>query len=106
MKLIDLRPKWITLAQWASDRPFYIGMSFDCPHCRTQRLAAVFQQPVDPTNVAAEFIVPYTVPLGLGPAWKRSGDTFECLSLSPSFDASAIQYGGHWHGFIFEGEVR
>jgi hypothetical protein len=34
--------------------------------------------------------------------WKRSGEAFETLSLSPSIDASNA---GHWHGFIKNGEV-
>ena len=34
--------------------------------------------------------------------WKRTGENFETLTLTPSVDASAE---GHWHGFITNGNI-
>lgn len=110
MKLTDLDPRW------AVDADIVIGgvvrhyegrtgmaVSFECPHCvrREQetgskevcRLAVWFANPIDgllPTDDAKTL-------------WRRTGDTFETLTLSPSIDASS---DGHWHGFIANGEIR
>jgi hypothetical protein len=110
MKLTDLKPKWIGLANWASDKPFYVGISFLCPHCspdlpehgpiRRQRLAVSFHPPIDPENIARTFAVPLVM---TGKEWQRiSGETFETLTLNPSINT---EYSGHWHGFIRNGEV-
>jgi hypothetical protein len=42
----------------------------------------------------------FDVPPGI--LWRREGDTFDTLTLSPSVDASP---SGHWHGFVRNGEV-
>jgi hypothetical protein len=100
VKLTDLAPRW------AVDTDIVIGgvrrhydnrngmaISFDCPHCRTERLAVWFANPIDggpPTDDATQL-------------WQRAGDTFDTLTLSPSIDASKH---GHWHGFIQGGEIR
>lgn len=94
--------------RWAIDADIVIGghsvhdenrhgmaISFDCPCCRTTRLAIFFANPIDgkaPTDDRdAEHL------------WTRTGETFETLSLSPSIDASKY---GHWHGRITNGEIR
>jgi len=111
MRLTDLKPKWIQLNNWACpDRPFYIGVSFLCPHCspdlpehgsqRRQRLAIRFCPAIDPTNVEATFMVPL---VHEETTWNRvSGDTFETLTLSPSINT---EQHGHWHGFITNGNI-
>lgn len=81
MRLTELDPHWV-----ADSKGVRVGLSFDCPHCRTQRLA-----------------VPFHECFGwIQKPWNMSGDSFDNLSLSPSIDASA---SGHWHGFITNGEV-
>lgn len=100
MKLTDLNPRW------ACDADIVIGgvnqhfenrhgmaISFECPHCRDCRLAVWFENPIDglPPTDDAEHL------------WRRDGDTFETLTLSPSIDASKV---GHWHGFIRDGLVQ
>lgn len=100
MKLTDLDPRW------ACDADIVIGgtkrhfegrtgmaVSFDCPHCRNTRLAVWFANPIDglPPTDDAEHL------------WRRTGETFEALTLTPSVDASKH---GHWHGFITNGEIR
>lgn len=82
-----------------------MGISFDCPHCRTERLAVFFTNPLDGGEPAVE-------PQFL---WRRSGDSFETLSLAPSIDAESgtvarhdgtIEHSGHWHGYITNGEIQ
>jgi hypothetical protein len=103
VKLTDLNPKFFTLGHWASPHIFAIGLTFDCPCCRDRRLAVFFDTPIDPDNVAKTFMEPWTPTLLNHNLWKRSGDTFDTLTLTPSIDASAH---GHWHGFIQNGEIR
>jgi len=106
MKLTDLSPKWISLNNWASEHPFYVGITFRCPHCpagergETGYLGVYFANPVDPANLLGQGISFGRLAEHL---WQRTGDTFETMTLSPSIDASTT---GHWHGFITNGEVR
>lgn len=43
----------------------------------------------------------FDVPPGI--IWKRTGETFDTLTLTPSINAEAA---GHWHGFITNGDVH
>lgn len=100
MKLTDLDPRWgvdadIVIGGVNRHDPdrHGMGITFDCPHCRTMRLAVFFANPIDgkaPSDDATRL-------------WQRTGESFENLSLSPSIDASKH---GHWHGFITNGEIR
>ena len=99
MNLADLNPRWCVDADiviGGVSRHYEgrkgMGITFDCPHCRTTRLAVWFANPIDggvPTDDATRL-------------WQRTGATFDGLTLSPSIDASAH---GHWHGFIKNGDV-
>lgn len=104
VRLTELNPHWVTMPNYAftqAERPFHIGVRFDCPHCG-RPLAAMFDPPIDPTNVRAVMAVPW-MPMPDRPCWKRTtGETFDTLTLSPSIDVSKY---GHWHGFITNGEV-
>ena len=84
MKLMDLNPRWATYANGLR------GISFDCPHCLTQRLGVALT-----TGPAGEDA--YGTKL-----WHYTGDTFENLTLTPSIDISST---GHWHGFITNGQI-
>lgn len=108
MKLTELNPKWIGPAWSQHGDPalpagIVTGIRFDCPHCRVQRLAVMFEPPIDPTGYLKNR------PLG-DPGvrvWHREGETFAELSLTPSIDTSApINIEGHWHGFITKGEIQ
>ncbi len=91
MKLTELNPRWI------ADHGTRIGLSFDCPHCRTERLAVPFH------SSTVEYLADgYTVARGweTNHIWTMTGNSFENLSLSPSIDASGV---GHWHGLITNG---
>lgn len=119
MRLTDLNPRWFALDGRSGQ-----GVTFDCP-CNTcalrtpakrVRLAAAFSNPLDgraPIPLEPKILWPtlwprpdepeglVTVPPGVH--WKREGDAFDTLSLTPSVDASK---SGHWHGYITNGEAR
>ncbi len=109
MKLIDLKPRWIELNNWASTSMFYVGISFLCPHCdpnlpehgedRRRRLAVKFWPPIDPEGLLGRV---FELP-DLGYHTRVSGDSFETLTIEPSIGFENI---GHWHGRITEGEIR
>ena len=83
MKLTDLSPKWISLNNWASEHPFYVGLTFRCPHCpagergETGYLGVYFTNPVDPANLLAQGISFGKLAEHL---WNRTGESFETLT--------------------------
>lgn len=95
MKLLELDPRWYVF-ETGGPR---VGLTFECPHCRTQRLGVVFhnqgEEAIDDAYIrvhTAENI------------WTMVGpEDFSVLTLTPSIDASHV---GHWHGFITNGEVK
>jgi hypothetical protein len=102
MKLTELEPRWVGLHRWSSNDRFYIGVTFLSPLKTGQRLAVLFEPPIDPSSLATKY--------GWGSKmiqdakhWKRvSGETFDSLTLSPSLDFSNSK---EWHGFITNGEI-
>lgn len=104
MRLSDLNPRWFTLAGWASPSRFAIGLTFQCPHCASERLGVLFDRPVDPDGIGptTTYDPALYATANHMHVWKRSGDTFETLTLTPSIDGSGA---GHWHGFITNGDV-
>lgn len=96
MKLTELDPHWYTVegANGAA-----VGISFDCPHCRTQRLGVAFHHKGH--EMMEDSVIHAASPLTKH-IWDIAGDSFDNLTLSPSVDASAF---GHWHGFIKKGEI-
>ncbi len=99
MTLIELNPKWSVadvMKYFPSER-HGMGVVFDCPIHRNHRLAVMFLNPIDGQPPAE----------GQNQLWKRTGDTFETLSLLPSIDASEspLGFGGCWHGFITNGQI-
>jgi hypothetical protein len=100
---------WVQPAQWSEQvEPFYIGVSFLCPHCdhtdcpecgahRGKRLAVRFWPPIDPGSWE-----PRVTPIPhVGFHTRVSGDTFEALTLSPS-----VGLDPHWHGHIVNGVLK
>lgn len=119
MNLTELDPRWIVGAQWKNPlQPgamFYnqsncwnrngMGISFECPLHRCHRLAVYFKNPVDggPHEDKADEHL-----------WKRTGDTFETLTLEPSINASGqkvyvsyqpLHATACWHGYIRDGKI-
>lgn len=97
MKLTELNPRWLghggPCIRDAQGNPVPerhgVGISFDCP-CRgaCSRIGIEFENPLDG-----------------GPApgthtWRRDGDTFETLTLSPSIQRTE---GCGWHGWVRNG---
>lgn len=101
MKLTDLNPRWIGLHGWSSDSIFYIGLTFDSPFRKGQRLAVLFTPPIDPDGLMARYGWGLLFPDQKH--WQRSGDTFDTLTLSPSLDFSKHD---EWHGHITNGEIK
>lgn len=102
MRLVDLNPHWVGaggegVTRHGQPMPERDGVAveFDCPcgACGIRCLVP-FDNPVD----------------GLGPwdparsLWRRTGDTFETLTLTPSI-LRTPPYGCGWHGFITNGAV-
>ena len=101
MRLTDLKPRWIG---WTHEGVgAYIGVTFECPHCRVQRLGLTFREPI---GVGGFDVTKMHWP-EIGLQWHREGETFDTLSLSPSINVtSPIEWKNHWHGYITNGEIR
>ena len=97
--LLDFDPHWVGILRWSSPDPFYIGITFLCPHCGKTRLYCPFKNPIDPHGYIGRVFNWPDTPGG----WLRVGETFETITLSPSVDSTAH---GHWHGFIEGGAIR
>lgn len=103
--LIDLNPGWVgaggegvTNAKTGEPVPRRegVGVSFDCP-CGCDRPAFIpFENPLDGGE-----------PHGTGDHWKRTGDTFETLTLRPSIlRVKVVEANCEWHGFLTDGEFK
>lgn len=96
MKLVDLHPLWYT---WHG-RTERIGLSFDCPvHGTAHRVYVPFVNPLDEGKAEQRICL-----------WRRTGETFETLSLTPSVDYTKYDNGDVrdltcWHGHVANGEV-
>jgi hypothetical protein len=115
MRLSDLNPKWVGMPNWASkDRPFHVGVSFDCPceKCKsdpcptcghkphTSRLNFKFWPPIDPTQVGSTFDFRREHHAYDSVVFDREGDTFETLTMPTHMCVE-----GHWNGHIINGEL-
>ncbi len=97
MRLVDLNPRWSGLSG-----PIFDGVTFDCPHCKVQRIGITFTPPIDPNGLWNKIVQPTYFDRNV---WQRGfGDTFETLTITPSVNAK-IDVAGHWHGYITNGEV-
>jgi hypothetical protein len=110
MRLVDLNPKWVGSGgegiSTGDGRPVPpregVAIMFDCP-CGGHEDAKG-----DETREFQSRVFVHIDPAMDGkpadesskPAWKRTGDSFENLTLEPS-----IQRVGGWHGFVRNGEI-
>ena len=99
MRLVDLRPRWIN----HGDRKG-VGIRFDNPLGTGGWVRVLFENPLDGgPALPNDDEIPSN---NSGNRWRRSGDTFETLSLSPSIDETNGGANPGWHGHITNGEAR
>ena len=103
MKLTDLNPEFLGNGgsgvrdkdgNEVRHRPA-IGLALDCPCGGGERMFVAFENPLD-GGPRLE---------GMGAYWKRTGDTFETLTLTPSLQRRDPK-GCRWHGSIENGAIR
>lgn len=98
-RLSELHPRWFVLEDGGPP----VGLTFECPHCRTQMLGVAFHHD-GKAAIEDQYILAHHGANDTQHIWDMAGqDDFETLTLSPSVDCSA---SGHWHGFIQDGEIR
>jgi len=89
-RLSELEPRFVT------DEGRRVGVSFNCPKCSGHRVAVNADPPFDPGPTSPK-------------PWRRSGETFEELTLRPSVVANRRDDSGAavecWHGFITDGRA-
>jgi len=102
MQLTDLNPRFvgaggegITNALTGEPVPerHGIGLAFECPCGRCDhRVYLTFENPMDgkPFETSA-------------PKWKRTGENFENMTLTPSI---LRRSGCDWHGWLTDGELK
>lgn len=118
MRLADLNAKFwgATDTGWPLVNPdgqrHGLGVTFECPGTccagkeTRQRIAVAFLNPIDGGPM----------PKDQRRGWKRTGDTIETLTLTPSINAHDVELvdadgnvtaekWGHWHGFITNGAI-
>jgi hypothetical protein len=108
MRLVDLDPCWVGAGgEGVSDpqgNPVAsrqgVGVTFRCPCGRadhgpdSDRIYVSFANPLDGGP-------PYTSPGE--PAWQRTGDSFETLTLTPSI--LRVLAPCRWHGYVTDGAI-
>lgn len=73
-----------------------IGLCFRCPCGCDDTICIPFSNPIDGGPSVIDGV-------GYKTGWKRTGDTMDALTLSPSI----FRKGGcRWHGFIENGNIR
>lgn len=71
-----------------------VGLGFNCPcgECG-QRAYVAFENPIDGGPVVNPEL----------PTWKRTGENFEVITLTPSIQRNS---GCRWHGYLTNGEFK
>ena len=104
MKLTELNPRWVIGDRYDTQDGTQhfdlsgrhgMGISFKCPVHKEHRLVVFFENPLD--GLPAQY--------GKN-LWKRDGNSFDTITLTPSIDASGnVMWPDCWHGFIKHGDV-
>lgn len=100
MKLTELNPRWVGAGgSGITDKNGNpvperkgCGVSFDCPCGCGERVFVHLSNPTDGGPPRA----------GNHPTWKRTGEDFDSLTLSPSIQRVG---GCEWHGFVRNGQI-
>jgi len=82
MRLTELNPRWYILEKGGPR----VGLTFDCPHCRTERLGVAFHHR---GHEAMEDGYIKAHSLNTNHIWTEDGNDFDSVTLTPSIDASA-----------------
>lgn len=91
--LSDLDPKFTTV------NDLRVGFHFKCPACDDDMCRIhVFVDPPFDASASALMVDQHR-------AWKRSGEPWDTLTLTPSILTRKDDGGEHWHGFITNGQV-
>lgn len=96
-RLVDADPVWVDGSANGPERRG-TGIIFNCPIHDEDCFAGVqFANPIDggPPHDADG-----------APTWRRTGETFETLTLSPSIRRLGGADGCEWHGFIRDGRFE
>lgn len=100
MKLTDLNPRWcgtggegVTLNGQPVPWRDAVAVTFDCPCGCDTRVCIEFTNPLDGGPPSRDD----------GHTWRREGETFETLTLTPSIQRVG---GCQWHGFITNGGIK
>lgn len=103
MRLTDLNPVFLSTGGSGVTRS-----DTGEPIPETKGVGVVFDCPCGNHDEEHRCYVPFANPIGPGPhenerGWRRTGDTFDTLTLTPSI----LRYRGlcDWHGYITNGDV-
>lgn len=99
MKLAELDPRWYVLEENGPK----VGLTFECPHCRKERLGIAFHHQGHEAIEDAYIRAHSDQGNNHNYIWTESGEDISNVTITPSIDASA---SGHWHGWITNGEIR
>lgn len=99
-RLVDLNPTFVgsggpgvTKDGQPVERREGVGISFDCPCGCEDPCFVYFENPLDGGPSRA----------GKAPAWQRTGESFENISLTPSIQRVG---GCAWHGYLTDGVLK
>lgn len=104
MKLSELNPEWMNAGGEG------VSLADGTPAPLRKGVGILLNCPCGNTAESHQLYVPFANPLDGGPptqtgannGWKREGETFETLTLTPSIQRIG---GCGWHGFITGGEI-
>jgi len=91
IKLTNLNPNF-----FSASGAMGAGIFFDCPCGCNQRRHVAFSNPIHGENNLSKD----------RPVWKRTGDKFESMTLTPSIHIVKEKGGCGWHGYLTDGEFK
>ncbi|HWB15991.1 MAG TPA: DUF6527 family protein [Vicinamibacterales bacterium] len=123
MRLVDLHPDFLNAGgpgiYQQTDRPCEACGGSGCDTChnsgkayepapRINGVGVEFDCPCGNHDEQHRCYVPFENPIGGGPTrqgWRREGETFETLTITPSILRNRARGGCGWHGWITRGDV-
>lgn len=117
MRLTELNPEWLRSggegvyveardgSMVAAPLQRGTGVEFDCPCGKKQYGEHETDKLFDYHRLGIPFDVALDGSLVRGGGWRRTGDTFETLTLSPSILRNPVRGGCGQHFYIQNGEI-